>query len=69
MRHGKLENGSASRTWMDKRDNKALHWMVIPLRSIAAGEFGRYTAQFLVQAIHFKYEWYAIANNFRDHRL
>lgn len=42
---------------MDKRDNKALHWMVIPLRS-AAGEFGRYTAQFLVQAIHFKYEWY-----------
>ena len=54
---------------MDKRDNKALHWMVIPLCSIAAGEFGRYTAQFLVQAVHFKYEWYAIANNFRDHRL
>ncbi len=28
--------------------NKALHWMAIPLRSIATREFGRYPAYILI---------------------
>ncbi len=38
-------------------------------RLSAAVELHRYTAQFLVQTIHFSYWWDAIVNNFRDHLL
>jgi len=36
---------------MQKTANKALHWTAIPLRSIAAGELGRYVWQYAVNSI------------------
>ena len=41
VRHGKPESVLASKTQLNKRDNKALHRTAIPLRSIATAELGR----------------------------
>ncbi|OQB75895.1 MAG: hypothetical protein BWX92_02311 [Deltaproteobacteria bacterium ADurb.Bin135] len=40
---------------MNKRHNKALHRTAIPLRSIAAGELGRYVTNRMVKDEHVSY--------------